>query len=82
MDLSARNRHAAIQSFVSARPFPAPCSTPTNAASKTATSTIEELPLDCHMTCSAMRERICTHRTFTLGSTDSPGFNNSSALNS
>jgi hypothetical protein len=35
-----------------------------------------------HMTCSAVRERICTHRTFTLGSTDSPGFNNPSTLNS
>ena len=28
------------------------------------------------------RERICTHRTFTLGSTDSPGFNNPATLNS
>ena len=63
-------------------PFSAPRSTPTNAASEAATSTIEELPLHCHMTISAVRERICTHRTFTLGSTDSPGFNNSSELNS
>jgi len=31
---------------------------------------------------SAVRERICTHRTFTLASTDSPGFNNPSTLNS
>jgi hypothetical protein len=42
----------------------------------------EELSLDCHMMCSAVRERICTHRTLTLGSTDSPGFNNPSTLNS
>jgi hypothetical protein len=41
----------------------------------------EELPSNCHMTCSAVRERIGTHRTFTLGSTDSPGFSNPSTLN-
>jgi hypothetical protein len=51
-----------------------------NAASETATPTIEA-PLDCHLTCAALRERICSHRTFTLGSTDSPGFNNPSTLN-
>jgi hypothetical protein len=62
-------------------PCPAPRSISTNAASETATSTLEELPLDCHVTCSAVRERICTHRTFTLGSTDSPGFNNPPTLN-
>jgi hypothetical protein len=28
-----------------------------------------------------VRERICSHRTFTLGSTDRPGFNNPSTLN-
>jgi hypothetical protein len=32
--------------------------------------------------CSTVRERICAHRTFTFGSTDSPGFNNPSTLNS
>jgi hypothetical protein len=61
---------------------PTPDSTPTNAASEGATSTIEELPLDRHVTRSAVRERICAHRTFTLGSTDSPGFNKPPTLNS
>jgi|SRR5579862_4920557 len=39
-------------------------------------------PLDCRMICSAVRERTSTHRTFTLGSTDRPGFNNPSTLKS